>query len=315
MAYQFVSLRSAALLLTLLPMSAQAAGLKSTTEETVKALTAINIPVGDVSNGIYMKTDDNFIVILKSDGRDVQSIEYIAVVQKDRKDLDFHKSNASKIMTVSLPNADEKFTKNYVGDFFVNLKKYENKNIKDSFGVNATYGHEGRDFGFITVRYSQKTGGFLFRIDAIQPESPTQQIASMPAAAKAQALKPKTLDALLMLKGMSLEATEINKGEFMVQRQDFAFRMLAAGDKVTQIDFAGKVTGNAEMLSTHFVRLKFLLDAFIPGATEDQVIAAISDIASTFEKQPERQITLGDGIAIHSKYANPGVWTLSAKPQ
>lgn len=315
MANRFLSLHRAALLMALLPISAQAAGLKSTTEETVKALTASNIPVGDVSNGIYMKTDDNFIAILKSDGRDVQSIEYIAVIQKDRKDLDLHKANASKIMTASLPDADEEFTKNYINDFFANLKKYDNKKLKENFGLNAQYKYEGREVGLITVRYSQKTGAFLFRIDAAQPQNTTPQINSTLPTAKAKALKPKTLDALLTLKGMSLEAHETNKGEYMAQRQDFVFRMLTEGEKVMQMDYAGKVTGKSDLLNAHVLRLKFLLDAFIPGATEDKIIAALGDLAGTFDKQPERQITLGDGIVIHSKYANPGVWTLKAKPE
>jgi hypothetical protein len=75
------------------------------------------------------------------------------------------------------------------------------------------------------------------------------------------------------------------------------------------------VTGKKETLNNHILRVKFLLDAFIPGTNEDKVNATLSDLVATLDKQPERLVTLGDSIALKSKYANPGVWMLTAKPQ
>lgn len=315
MAYRLLSLHRTALLVAFLPISAQAAGLQATTEETVKALTAINIPVQPMRGGLHMKTDDSFIVMVNSAGSEVRSLEYISTTLGDAKSLELHKKNISKLMAIALPEADESWSYKFIKGFF--------DKSKETPGLNQIYPATDKstgaefDFASVIIRYKPKTGALLFRLDAVQSQDalaiPLRQ--TVEAVAKAKALKPKTLDALLILKGMSLEVQETNKGEYMAQRPDFVFRLLSEGDKVAQIDYAGKVTGKSDILNSHILRLKFLLDAFIPGTTEDKVIEALGDLAGTFEKQPERQIMLGDGIDIRSKYANPGVWTVTAKPQ
>jgi hypothetical protein len=316
MAIRFLPLHRAALLFALLPISAQAAGLKSTTEETVKALTAINIPVQKMRGGLYMKTEETFIVMVNSAGGEVRSLEYISTTAGDAKSIEAHKKNVSKLMAIALPKADEDWSLKFIKGFF--------DKSKDAPAINQVYAVEDKntgvdlEFASVMIRYKPKTGAFLFRLDAIQPEdpasAPSQQIATAPVA-QAKALKPKTLDALLILKGMSLPVEEISKGEYMAQRPEFLFRMMVDGDKVTQIDYAGQVTGKKETLNNHILRVKFLLDAFIPGTNEDKVNATLSDLVATLDKQPERLVTLGDSIALKSKYANPGVWMLTAKPQ
>lgn len=320
MANRFLSLHRAALLIALLPVSAQAAGLKSTTEETVKALTAINIPVQNAKSGIHIKTEDNFIVIVKSEGNEVRSIEYTSLSPNDAKSLAVHQKTLKAIIGIAVPIRDETSPQRYLKDFFDKAK--ETPYANDIFTAEDGKTGQEVDFASVIIRYKPKTGAFLFRLDAIQPQgaAAAPPVAAAPKPPVATALRPTLNEALAMSVKLKTPLKKIREGEYMSTPAEYFISVNSSGQKVTEFAYTGQFKAGSDENINHIVRAKLFLDFFVPGLVEgdkdNEAGQMLMDIAKSLGKPPERTFNIGHGIDVKSHYFDAtGLWVLTAKPQ